>query len=386
MPCISSAFSSDSHGYDTRDYFKLDERLGTNDDFRDVCRALHDNGIRVVLDGVFNHVGRGFKQFRDVQEKREQSPYRDWFHIDFNGNSNYNDGFWYDGWEGHYELVRLNLRNEEVIGHIFEAVRYWVENFEIDGLRLDVAYCLDRDFLRRLRSFTDSLKPDFFLIGEILGGDYKTIIGDGLLHSATNYECYKGLYSSFNSMNMFEIIHSLIRHSGSDPGLCTGEAPASLWIIMMSPGRRRSCRIRIICLSCMRSASACPASPASIMEVNGEWKEIKGRRSDLRPCFEKPEWNALTDLISKMCRAKTGSDALCHGDFRSVLLTNRQCILRERQKRACSVAVNADEEEYVAHFNAGCGTAVDLITGRMHDFGGGSHLPPCSAAFWKMEK
>ncbi len=382
-------FSSDSHGYDTRDYYKLDERLGTNDDFRDVCRALHDNGIRVVLDGVFNHVGRGFKQFRDVQEKREQSPYRDWFHIDFNGNSNYNDGFWYDGWEGHYELVRLNLRNEEVIGHIFEAVRYWVENFEIDGLRLDVAYCLDRDFLRRLRSFTDSLKPDFFLIGEILGGDYKTIIGDGLLHSATNYECYKGLYSSFNSMNMFEIIHSLIRQFGSDPWtLYRGKHLLSFVdnhdvtraaTILQNPDH-----LPLMYALCF----GMPGIPC--LYYGSEWG-VEGDKKDgdqtLRPCFEKPEWNALTDLISKMCRAKTGSDALCHGDFRSVLLTNRQCIFeRKTEKERVLVAVNADEEEYVAHFNAGCGTAVDLITGRMHDFGGGSHLPPCSAAFWKMEK
>ena len=74
-----------------------------------------------------------------------------------------------------------------------DAIRYWVDYFDIDGLRLDVAYCLDRDFIRRLRGYTDSLKEDFYLIGEILGGDYKTVMGEGKLHSATNYECYKGL-------------------------------------------------------------------------------------------------------------------------------------------------------------------------------------------------
>ena len=210
-------FESDTHGYNTRDYKKIDCRLGTNEDFKEVCDALHREGIRVILDGVFNHVGRGFTQFVDVLNRKWDSPYRDWFNVSFDGNSPYNDGLWYEGWEGHYDLVKLNLRNEAVIGHIFDAIRYWVEYFDIDGLRLDVAYCLDRDFIRRLRGFTDTLKQDFYLIGEILGGDYKTVMGEGKLHSATNYECYKGLFSSFNSMNMFEVNHSLMRQFGSDP-------------------------------------------------------------------------------------------------------------------------------------------------------------------------
>ena len=165
---LSPVFESDSHGYDTRDFRKIDCRLGSNADFAAVCDTLHENGIRVVLDGVFNHVGRGFWAFRDVQEKKWDSPYKDWFLINFDGNSNYNDGFWYEGWEGHYELVKLNLRNEAVIQHIFDCIRGWVEEFDIDGLRLDVAYSLDRDFMRRLRAFCDTLKPDFFLVGEVM--------------------------------------------------------------------------------------------------------------------------------------------------------------------------------------------------------------------------
>lgn len=123
---------------------------------------------------------------------------------------------WYEGWEGNYDLVKLNLRNEDVIQHIFSAIKGWVDEFDIDGLRLDVAYCLDHDFIRRLREFCDSLKPDFFLVGETLHGDYNQIMNDAMLHSVTNYECYKGLYSSFNSMNMFEINHSLLRQFGPE--------------------------------------------------------------------------------------------------------------------------------------------------------------------------
>ena len=213
---FSPVFESDTHGYNTRDYRKIDCRLGSNEDFKQVCDKLHSEGIRVVLDGVFNHAGRGFWAFQDVLKNRENSPYLNWFHINLGGNSNYNDGLWYEGWEGNYDLVKLNLQNEEVVQYLLESVRGWVDEFDIDGLRLDVAYCLDENFVRRLRSFCDSLKPDFFLVGEMLHGDYNRLMNDSMLHSATNYECYKGLYSSFNSMNMFEIVHSLLRQFGPE--------------------------------------------------------------------------------------------------------------------------------------------------------------------------
>ena len=207
-------FESDNHGYDTRDYKKIDCRLGTNEDFADVCKDLHAHNVRIVLDGVFNHVGRGFWAFKDVLERKWDSPYRDWFYINFDGDSCYNDGFWYEGWEGHFELVKLNLANPAVVDYLLECVKGWIDEFDIDGLRLDVAYCLDRNFMKRLRTYCQELKPDFALIGEVLFGDYNQIVNDQMLHSCTNYECYKGIYSSFNSMNMFEIAHSLNRQYG----------------------------------------------------------------------------------------------------------------------------------------------------------------------------
>lgn len=213
---FSPIFESDTHGYNTRDYRKIDVRLGTNEDFKKVCEELHKEGIRVILDGVFNHVGRGFFGFKDVLEKRENSQYKDWFNINFGGNSNYNDGLWYEGWEGHYDLVKLNLKNPAVTDYLIESVRVWVKEFDIDGLRLDVAYMVDRDFLKRLRYETSQMKPEFFLGGEMIGGDYNQIMNDEMCHSATNYECYKGIYSSLNSMNLFEIMHSLNRQFGEE--------------------------------------------------------------------------------------------------------------------------------------------------------------------------
>ena len=386
---FSPVFESDTHGYNTRDYTKIDTRLGTNEDFQSVCKNLHKAGIKVVLDGVFNHVGRGFWAFQDVLEKRWDSPYKDWFHISFDGNSNYNDGLWYEGWEGNYDLVKLNLRNEDVIQHIFSCIKGWVEEFDIDGLRLDVAYCLDHDFLRRLRSFCDGLKPDFFLVGETLHGDYNQWMNDSMLHSVTNYECYKGLYSSFNSMNMFEINHSLLRQFGPDNWTLYKGKHLLSFVDNHDVTRVASILSNENHLPLIYAlAFGMPGIPC--VYYGSEWG-AKARKEEgdpaLRACFEKPEWNDLTTFISRLAEAKKHSDALNYGDFRSVVLQNKHCIFeRKYDDERVLVAINADENPVTVHFDAGCGTAVDLISGNMHDFGGGSELPPYSVQYWKMER
>ncbi len=385
---FSPVFESDTHGYNTRDYSKLDCRLGENKDFADVCRELHDNGIRIVLDGVFNHVGRGFWAFQDVLKNRESSRYKDWFFINFGGNSNYNDGLWYEGWEGHFDLVKLNLRNPEVVNHIFECIKGWVNEFDIDGLRLDVAYCLDFDFLKNLRNYCKSLKHDFFLMGELLHGDYSRWVNGEMLDSATNYECYKGLYSSFNSMNMFEICHSLKNQFGPE-NWCRYRG---MHLLCFADNHDVS-RVASI----LTNENHLPLLYALMFGMPGipciyygsEW----GTKADksqgdpaLRVSFEKPEYNKLTEWISKLSKAHRESKALCHGSIKIPVLTNKQCIIeREFDGERVLVAVNADNQSYTAHFDARCGKAVDLITGEGHDFGGGSELPPYSAFMWKCE-
>ena len=384
---FSPVFESDTHGYNTRDYTKIDTRLGTNEDFATVCDNLHKEGIKVVLDGVFNHVGRGFWAFQDVLEKKWDSPYKDWFHISFDGNSNYNDGLWYEGWEGNYDLVKLNLRNEDVIQHIFAAIKGWAEEFDIDGLRLDVAYCLDHDFLRRLRSFCDSLKPDFFLVGETLHGDYNQWMNDSMLHSVTNYECYKGLYSSFNSMNMFEIAHSLNRQYGPEQ-----------WCIyrgkhlMSFVDNHDVTRIASI----LTNKNHLPLTYGLLLGMPGvpciyygsEWGEegVKAPNNDyaLRPCFEEPKPNELTEEIKKMIHVRTGSNALCHGSYRNVVLTNHQLIFERRtDDERMLVAINASDAPFTAHNGELGGTMTDLLTGNEIQMSGQLEMPPYSVQYLK---
>ena len=385
---FSPVFESDTHGYNTRDYTKIDTRLGTNKDFANVCYNLHNEGIKVVLDGVFNHVGRGFWAFQDVLKNRESSPYINWFaRIDFNGNSNYNDGLWYEGWEGCYDLVKLNLYNEDVIQHIFNAIKGWVTEFDIDGLRLDVAYCLNHDFLKRLRSFCDSLKPDFFLLGETLHGDYNQIMNDEMLHSVTNYECYKGLYSSFNSMNMFEINHSLLRQFGPENWTLYKGKHLLSFVDNHDVTRVASILNNIRHLPLIYAlAFGMPGIPC--VYYGSEWGEegVKAPDNDyaLRPCFDAPKPNALTEQIKKMIHVRTGSNALCHGSYRNVVLTNHQLIFERRtDDERMLVAINASDAPFTAHNGELGGTMTDLLTGNEIQMSGQLEMPPYSVQYLK---
>lgn len=367
-------FESDTHGYNTRDYKTIDCRLGTNEDFKDVCNRLHEAGIKVVLDGVFNHVGRGFQAFKDVLEKREQSSYVNWFsRIDFGGNSGYNDGLWYEGWEGNYDLVKLNLYNEDVVNYLLECVGFWIDEFGIDGIRLDVAYCLTDDFCRRLRSYCDSKKEDFFLVGEVLHGEYGRILDSKQLHSLTNYQCYKGIHSSFNSCNMFEIMHSLLRLFGPEDWTVARGSHLLSFCDNHDVSRIASILNDKNCLPLVYALLFCmPGIPC--IYYGSEWgTEADKAQGDpaLRPCFEKPQWNELTDFIGKLAKIKSASKALNYGGLRSVVLNNKQCVFeRNCDGERVYVAINMDSNPFTAWFDIGSGKAAELLGGEMIEWTG----------------
>ena len=214
---LGPLFESSAHGYDTANYYEVDRRLGDRQTLANLSAALHRSGLRLILDGVFNHVGRDFWAFRDVQQHGQASAYKDWFDgLDFDTRSPCGDAFNYKAWNGNYDLVRLNQAHPQVRAHLFEAIRMWVEEFGIDGLRLDVADCLDPDFMRALRAFTSQLRPDFWLMGEVVHGDYRQWVNPQTLDSVTNYEAYKGLYSSLAEKNYFEMAYTLNRQFGRE--------------------------------------------------------------------------------------------------------------------------------------------------------------------------
>ena len=387
---FSPIFESDSHGYNTRDYQKIDVRLGTNEDFKQVCQKLHDSGIKVVLDGVFNHVGRGFFAFQDVLKNRQNSKYVNWFHISFEGNSNYNDGLWYEGWEGHFDLVKLNLDNEEVVSYLLNSVKLWLEEFQIDGIRLDVAYMVNRNYMKRLRSFCDDmgkqLGKEIFLIGEMIHGNYAEIVNDEMLHSATNYECYKGLYSSFNCMNMFEINHSLMRQFGEN-----GQGIYKGMQLLSFVDNHDVSRVATI----LENENHLPLIYALLFGMPGipciyygsEWGAKADKKEGdpaLRPCFGEPKVNELTSYIAKLAEVRKNSKALNFGNFKSAFLTNKQCVLeRHFENETVWVAINAEENPFTINFQTDCKKMVDMETNDVIEFNGAIEMAPYSAKFFR---
>jgi glycosidase len=348
---LGPVFESTAHGYDTADYYHVDRRLGTDDTLAGLVAALHDNGIRALLDGVFHHVGRDFWAFRDLREKREGSPYRDWFSgVDFARRSPHGDSFAYDGWEGHYDLVKLNLHHPDVRGHLFGAVRSWVERFGIDGLRLDVAYALDLGFLRDLAAFCRGLRPDFWLLGEAIHGDYRRLAGPALLDSATNYECYKGLYSSHNDRNYFEIAYALNRQFG-DGGLYR-DLPLYNFADNHDVNRIASTlRNRAHLYPLHLLLFTMPGVPS--VYAGSEWGIAGVRRpgddSRLRPALASPSAAAargahphLTDAVARFAAIRHSSPALRRGSYRQLLVAPEQLAFsRQAGDDHVMVAVNA---------------------------------------------
>jgi cyclomaltodextrinase / maltogenic alpha-amylase / neopullulanase len=208
---LGPVFSSETHGYDTIDHYQIDARLGTTEDFGSLLAACRKRNVKVVLDGVFNHVGRQFTAFQDVRTNRQSSRYRDWFRIDWSKTQT-PDGFAYGNFEGHNQLVAFNHRNPEVIEYVVGVMNHWLE-FGINGWRLDAAYAVPTEFWRVVSAAVREKHPACWLLGEVIHGDYNRFITAGGLDSVTQYELWKAIWSSLNDGNFFELSHALNRHN-----------------------------------------------------------------------------------------------------------------------------------------------------------------------------
>jgi len=390
---LNPVFQSLTHGYDTTDYLTVDCRLGTNDDLRKVVDAFHQAGIKVLLDAVFNHVGRDFPAFKDVLESKGGSECSGWFNINWSGNNEYGDGFSYETWAGVPYLVKLNHNNFELNSYCADVIRTWEKEFDIDGLRLDVAYCLDDGFLTYLRDIANELSgkrgEKFLLLGETMFGDYNRWMGDDVCDTVTNYEVYKGLWSSMNSANMHEVAYALKRQSGNDPwDLYTGRHLVNFadnHDVPRIATKLEDKRHLYPLYGILFGMCGVPC-----IYYGSEW-EIEGEQyygdHELRPALDAPQWNELTDYICALAHAKRNSEALCWGEYREVMVSPQQLLFeRKSDNQRVFVAINAASEPYTFHFDAQCGRAVDLITGKDHDFGAGSEVEPFSAHFWLCER
>lgn len=188
-----------NHKYDTRDYTKIDPYFGDNEEFALLVKEAHELGIRVMVDAVFNHCGRRFAQWLDVEEKGEKSRFADWFMIhDWNvlkKQGDTRDGRFYSFAFNEY-MPKLNTNNEEVIQYFSDICESWIRDFDIDGIRFDVGNEVSHRFLKRVRERVKSLKPDIYLLGEIWHDASQWLMGDEY-DSVMNYPLMSGIHDFF---------------------------------------------------------------------------------------------------------------------------------------------------------------------------------------------
>ena len=364
---IGPLFESGSHGYDTTDYRLVDRRLGTNDDFKQFVKNCHANDVKVIVDGVFNHTGRDFFAFQDIKQNRENSRYKDWYcNVNFWGNNEYNDGFSYDNWGGYNLLAKLNLWNPEVKNYHLETVRFWVDEFDIDGIRLDAADVLDFGFMKELRSFCNGLKPDFWLMGEVIHGDYSRWANNDMLHSVTNYELHKGLYSGHNDHNYFEIAHTIKRLNGivGDKKLytfCDNHDVARIYSKLNNKAHMYNVAILVYTV---------PGIPSIYYgsEFGIPGNKENGSDWNLRPDLNLADFNEkdeLPALYTTLGHLKQRFPELTYGDYRELYLTTGQfAFARCLDGRAVVTALNnADNGAHMEiNLPIGANKAVNLLT------------------------
>ncbi len=372
---IGPLFESSSHGYDTRDYRLTDRRLGDNEDFIHFVKLCHQAGIRVVVDGVFNHTGREFFAFRDIQEKREHSPYCGWYRgVNFGWDNPFHDGFSYEAWQGHYELPCLNLQNPEVKQYLFDVIRYWIDTFDIDGIRLDCANVMDFQFMKEMRAATAPMKKDFWLMGEVIHGEYSRWVNDEMLHSVTNYELHKSLYSGLNDHNFFEIAHNVRRLQNIGARLYTFLDNHDENRIASKLKEKAHLPLAWLLLYTL------PGIPA--VYYGDEWaiEGVRTRDSDraLRPAISMENGQKLdcelTELIRQLGQIHTEHECFHGGQYQELLLTNRQYAFSRSSENSLTItAANSDDGESTLSIPVGvsAGQAVNLIDGTSIPFENG---------------
>ncbi len=355
---LGPLFESLSHGYDPVDWRKVDRRLGDRGDLRRLCDEARRLGMRIVFDAVFNHVGREHPWFLALREGGIDSAAAARFASLRPGRSPFGDGFEYEGWSGNYDLVKLNLRDMTTKAELIGAALSWIEDYGIDGLRLDTADCLDMDFLAELAAACRARKPGFWLMGEVVVGDYRRWAGSDdrgsprlgsaapPLDSVTNYECYKGLWSSQADRNYFEIAWSLKRQFGAE-GIYRG---LSLYSFADNHDVDRVASkladgAQLYPLYCLLFTM--PGSPSVYYgsERGARARKEPGSDWPLRPSIvEALAAGSQPDLevaIARLAALRASSRALRRGGYREISVSSESLVFaREAEGEQAIVAVN----------------------------------------------
>ncbi len=211
---LGPVFESETHGYDTTDHYRIDPRLGDDQDMDALISAAADRGIRVLFDGVFNHLGRSHPAFQAVLADGPWAPTASWFRLRWpNGPAAWTPGTEpdYDDFEGHHHLVALNHASPAVVDYVTHVMNHWLDR-GVAGWRLDAAYAVPASFWAQVADRVRARHPDAYLLGEAIQGDYAATVTEGHLDAVTQYELWKAIWSSLNDHNFYELAHALRRH------------------------------------------------------------------------------------------------------------------------------------------------------------------------------
>ena len=376
---IGPLFESVGHGYETTDYKKLDSRLGTNEDLTNFVAECHKQGIRVILDGVFNHTGRDFFAFQDIKRNRENSQYKDWYcNVNFWGNNSFHDGFSYDNWGGYDLLAKLNQRNPAVRDYICDVIRFWVREFDIDGIRLDAADVMDFEYMKALRCVANEVKQDFWLMGEVIHGNYSRWANEGTLHSVTNYMLHKALYSGHNDHNYFEVAHTITYVGGmvgKNLNLYTfvdNHDVERIYTKLKNKAHFVPVHVMLYTL---------PGIPALYYGSEFGIEGRKERHSDdsLRPALNYEDYknaaetNECTKLIAALGKIRQNTKALMYGEYKQLVLqTTHFAYARVLDGKSVITTVNNADNAVSMNVEAGNSAAyVGALTGEKVAVSGG---------------
>jgi len=358
---FSPILKSKSHGYDITDYFQIDNRIGINEEFKALVDDFHRAGIRVVLDSVFNHCGRDFFAFDEL--RRGNRDMARWFSgVDFTRQSPMGDYFTYDSWSGCYELVKFNLRDEKTREYLLDAARFLINKFDIDGMRLDSANVMDFNFMSELRRVAVSLKPEFWLMGEVVAGDYSRWVNGNTLHSVTGYMLYKALFSSHNNNNLYELANT-VSQSVPDNGLphynfLDNHDQPRIIDNVTNPAFLKTLYPLLFTL---------PGIPSvyygSEWEIHG--KKENGSDQSLRPFIDinnAPSETDITRLIRKLIEIRKAYPALKYGSYRQVYLQYHRPFVFERSYGNERILVAINISNNFETVNIGNSNMRDLLT------------------------
>jgi cyclomaltodextrinase / maltogenic alpha-amylase / neopullulanase len=378
--------SNSNHKYDTIDYYTVDSHFGDLETLKKLVSQCHENGIRVILDGVFNHCSSQSKQFQHVLKYGSDSPYFGWFH--FNGQAVETEPPNYEMFSTVWDMPKLNMENKDVRDYLLSAVRYWMEQTDIDGWRLDVADELDPKFLTEFRALVKQCKEDAYIVGEAWHNASSWTMGDQL-DAVMNYQltmvCMN--YFAFKQMNAKRFVQ-LMNKVQLD---YTHQANNGLFNLIES---HDSSRFLTLCKGDIRKLMLAAAflltytgAPCIYygMEIGMEGGEDPDCRRTF--CWDKSDWNMeVYKYIRKLIHLRRDYDALRKGSFAWI---ENECdvIVYERRlhNEVIIVMINNNEEKAEVAINIGKCTFIDLMSDQKYGIGDSSQtriiLPGLSAKF-----